>query len=158
MDKFKKIMSAEIRLPKRLSPEAADLVTKLLTRDTALRLGAHGAGEIKRHPFFSSVDWTALAERRVTPPFKPPVKADTPPRSPREGTSAETPSLSDGSSDQSGDEEGGKAASKPAPKSMKPVQSRRSSCGPDSNAVTDDEDDDKGADHVRPPCTGIAIC
>ncbi len=31
------------------------------------------AEEIKSHPFFRDVDWTALAEKRVPPPFKPPV-------------------------------------------------------------------------------------
>jgi hypothetical protein len=34
--------------------EAADLVNKLLTKDESKRLGAgaHGAEEIKKHPFF----------------------------------------------------------------------------------------------------------
>lgn len=35
------------------------------------RLGANGVEEIKAHPFFAAVDWVALYERRITPPFNP---------------------------------------------------------------------------------------
>ena len=35
------------------------------------RLGANGAGEIKRHPFFRGIDWARLYES--TPPYRPPI-------------------------------------------------------------------------------------
>lgn len=35
-----------------MSPEAADLIKNLLVLDHTKRLGANGADEIKRHPFF----------------------------------------------------------------------------------------------------------
>lgn len=32
--------------------------------------------ELKEHPFFTSIDWKALALKQVTPPFKPSVESD----------------------------------------------------------------------------------
>ena len=40
-----------------------------MERDVKRRLGACGSDEVKRHPFFGSVDWEAMRERRVKPPF-----------------------------------------------------------------------------------------
>ena len=40
-----------------------------MERDARRRLGACGSDEVKRHPFFGSVDWEAMRERRVKPPF-----------------------------------------------------------------------------------------
>ena len=37
-----------------MSPEAHDLIQRLLDRDPKTRLGAHGAEEIKNHKFFTS--------------------------------------------------------------------------------------------------------
>ena len=44
--------------------------------DPARRLGGteSDATPLKNHPFFQTVDWAALSEKRVTPPFKPTVK------------------------------------------------------------------------------------
>lgn len=47
-----------------------------MTKNPNKRLGcvvANGGEEaIKRHPFFfNKIDWTALEERQVKPPFKP---------------------------------------------------------------------------------------
>jgi len=39
-------------MPHDLSPDAIDLIKKLLQKDPKVRLGAKGAHEIKRHPFF----------------------------------------------------------------------------------------------------------
>src|SRR5262249_40651970 len=58
------------------SPDACDLLRRLLQRDPAQRLGggATDAEEIKAHPWFRTVDWQALYERRVEPPFVPPLR------------------------------------------------------------------------------------
>jgi serine/threonine protein kinase len=50
---------------------AADLVMRLLERDPAQRLC--DPDQIKAHPFFKTIDWTKLADKRVTPPYVPPV-------------------------------------------------------------------------------------
>ena len=52
-----------------ISPEAYDLINKLLTMDPKKRLGAKGIHEIKQHPFFAGVDWTHLMEAPA--PFVP---------------------------------------------------------------------------------------
>ena len=49
---------------------AQDIITKLLTRDPAKRLGARaGAEEVKAHPFFCGINWALL--RNTQPPFVP---------------------------------------------------------------------------------------
>jgi len=53
-----------------ISPDAADLITKLLNPDYQKRLGYNGgAEEIKKHEFFADVNWSCL--RQQTPPFVP---------------------------------------------------------------------------------------
>jgi hypothetical protein len=50
---------------------------QLLNRNPKHRLGAQrDAAELKEHPFFYCVDWTALSLKQVTPPFKPVVESD----------------------------------------------------------------------------------
>lgn len=58
-----------------LSPEAEDLIRRLLT-SSENRLGRyHGAEEIKRHPFFRGVDWNTIS--RVDAPFIPKLRSIT---------------------------------------------------------------------------------
>jgi serine/threonine protein kinase len=51
---YRRIIEDPLIVPQYMSDEAADLVSKLLTKDESKRLGAgaHGAEEIKKHPFF----------------------------------------------------------------------------------------------------------
>lgn len=51
-----------------------------MTRDPHLRLGSgpNGAAEILYHPFFESINWPDLLEKKIQPPFNPGVgKLDT---------------------------------------------------------------------------------
>ncbi|MCH0630072.1 protein kinase [Kocuria palustris] len=58
-----------------LSPEAEDLIRKLLTL-AEHRLGRYGgAEEIKQHPFFRGVDWDTI--RKVDAPFIPKLRSIT---------------------------------------------------------------------------------
>ncbi|VDB90147.1 unnamed protein product [Peniophora sp. CBMAI 1063] len=41
-------------------PRARDFMARLMTLDPARRLGAHGAGEVKAHPWFEGIDWDTL--------------------------------------------------------------------------------------------------
>jgi len=52
-----------------LEEDAKDLIRKLLEKIPERRLGHNGADEIKKHPFFDSIDWNELT--RTEPPFKP---------------------------------------------------------------------------------------
>jgi serine/threonine protein kinase len=77
-----KIMKAPLKFPAHfgLSAEVKSLITGLLDRDPAYRLGCRpGAGvdDIRRHPFFAAIDWRALERRAVKPPFKPRVRSPT---------------------------------------------------------------------------------
>lgn len=44
---------------------------QLFERDPSRRLGV--VGDIRAHPFFKTINWTALGKREVEPPFKPKV-------------------------------------------------------------------------------------
>jgi serum/glucocorticoid-regulated kinase 2 len=71
---YQRILSDPLNFPPDMSPDARSIITGLLQRDPARRLGAGGAEEIKRHPFFAKhIDWQKLVQRKITPPFKPSV-------------------------------------------------------------------------------------
>ncbi|CAM5075759.1 ribosomal protein S6 kinase alpha-3 isoform X1 [Chelonia mydas] len=67
------ILKAKLGMPQFLSPEAQSLLRMLFKRNPANRLGAgpDGVEEIKRHLFFSTIDWNKLYRREIHPPFKP---------------------------------------------------------------------------------------
>lgn len=54
-----------------VSKNAKDLITRLLNRDVEKRLGFGGIEEIKKHPFFSQVNWEKQMNRSVYPPLVP---------------------------------------------------------------------------------------
>jgi serum/glucocorticoid-regulated kinase 2 len=72
---YEKILRDPLIFPDEVSPSARSILTGLLTRDPAQRLGVNGAEEIKRHPFFDKIDWQRLAQKKIQPPFKPSVRS-----------------------------------------------------------------------------------
>lgn len=71
---YRKILSDPLRFPENMGSEARDLLTKLLDRDPAKRLGVKGAQDIRGHPFFSRhIDFKKLWQKKIQPPFKPAV-------------------------------------------------------------------------------------
>nr|AAK40343.1 protein kinase 1 [Cryphonectria parasitica] len=72
---YRKILGEPLHFPSHdiVPPAAKDLLTKLLNRDPAQRLGANGSAEIKAHPFFHAIDWRKLLQRKYEPTFKPNV-------------------------------------------------------------------------------------
>ncbi|XP_076360405.1 RAC serine/threonine-protein kinase-like isoform X2 [Tachypleus tridentatus] len=76
---FELILVEEVKFPKNLSPEAKSMLSGLLVKDPKKRLGGgqDDAREIMVHPFYRSVNWQDLLEKKVTPPFKPQVTSDT---------------------------------------------------------------------------------
>ncbi|CAF9915766.1 MAG: hypothetical protein GOMPHAMPRED_000846 [Gomphillus americanus] len=72
---YRKILSEPLHFPgpEIVPPAAKDLLTQLLDRNPASRLGANGAAEIKAHAFFNSIDWRRLLQRKYEPSFKPNV-------------------------------------------------------------------------------------
>lgn len=59
--------------PRWLDKDAKDILLKLFVREPERRLGARG--NIRQHAFFQEINWEALEERRMEPPFKPRVKS-----------------------------------------------------------------------------------
>jgi len=69
----------EFRPPEVFKPPAQDLITGMLKKDPAERLGSSEADgdDIKRHPWFAAIDWGKLDRREIPPSFKPSVKSET---------------------------------------------------------------------------------
>ncbi|KAK8044102.1 hypothetical protein PG993_004126 [Apiospora rasikravindrae] len=61
------ITSQDVQLATDMQPEAVDLLTRLLDKNPAKRLGANGASEIKSHVFFGGVNWHQLQQKNPTP-------------------------------------------------------------------------------------------
>lgn len=65
---FDNIMNRDIPwplVPGEMGFAAYDLVDKLLIQNPSQRLGATGAGEVKAHPFFESINWDMLALQKA---------------------------------------------------------------------------------------------
>lgn len=73
---YKNIAFGKVRFPKdALSNEGRNFVKGLLNRNPKHRLGAiNDAEDLKAHPFFAEMDWDALANKTIVPPFKPSLK------------------------------------------------------------------------------------
>ncbi|VBB72363.1 Putative serine/threonine-protein kinase [Podospora comata] len=68
------IIKQKLVLPYFLGPDAKDLLTRLLRKDPAKRLGSNMPKDletIKKHRFFRKINWKALQAREVEPPIQP---------------------------------------------------------------------------------------
>ena len=78
---FNSIKSEQVKFPKYLSKEAVSLLEGFFIKDPDKRLGSgeFGVDMIKKHPFFKNIDWDAIFNKKINPPFKPRIKneADT---------------------------------------------------------------------------------
>jgi serine/threonine protein kinase len=71
---YESLRSAELRFPSYVSDNARSLISGLLNRDPAARLGAgpSGVADIVRHPFFGDAEFfRSLLRREVVPPMVP---------------------------------------------------------------------------------------
>jgi len=70
---IEKILKGKLNLPPYLTPDARDLIRKLLKRQISQRLGSGpmDADPIKLHPFFKHIKWADVIARKLDPPFKP---------------------------------------------------------------------------------------
>ena len=74
------IKNSAVKFPKRikLSDEAKDVITKLLDKNPKKRLGSQsGIKEIKEHPFFASLDFNLIEQKKLPAPFIPDLANDT---------------------------------------------------------------------------------
>uniref|UniRef100_H2SIN2 Protein kinase C n=1 Tax=Takifugu rubripes TaxID=31033 RepID=H2SIN2_TAKRU len=70
---FDSIRTDTPHYPRWISKESKSLIELLFERDPSRRLGV--VGDIRTHPFFRTINWSALEKREVEPPFKPKVKS-----------------------------------------------------------------------------------
>mmetsp|Transcript_1014 Transcript_1014/g.3265 ORF Transcript_1014/g.3265 Transcript_1014/m.3265 type:complete len:865 (-) Transcript_1014:1193-3787(-) len=76
---YKKICALKYTFPKHFSNEAKDLIRRFLKVSPSARIGclSRGAADIKKHQWFSSLDWDKVSKRQVLAPYVPKIKGDT---------------------------------------------------------------------------------
>ncbi|XP_026852140.2 ribosomal protein S6 kinase beta-2-like isoform X2 [Electrophorus electricus] len=73
-----KILKCKLSLPPYLTPDARDMIKKLLKKNPSQRLGSGKAdcSDIQKHPFFRHIVWDDLLNKRTEPPYRPPLQSD----------------------------------------------------------------------------------
>ena len=77
---YELIKTSSVKFPKRinLSEDAKDIIRKLLEKNPKKRLGSQrGIEEIKEHPFFQSIDFSLIEQKKIKAPFIPELSSDT---------------------------------------------------------------------------------
>ena len=73
---YKKVICGILEMPPFLTPEAKDIIRKLLNPDVTRRLGVKDNGKsIIKHPFFEGVDMEDILMGRIAPPWVPPLRS-----------------------------------------------------------------------------------
>ncbi|XP_068918407.1 ribosomal protein S6 kinase alpha-5-like isoform X3 [Tenebrio molitor] len=72
----RRILKTTPPIPDSLGKDVADFISKLLVKDPRKRLGGGegDATELKKHPFFKSLDWNKLSQKEIPAPFKPTIR------------------------------------------------------------------------------------
>jgi len=71
---YRKIIHDKLKFPANMNPDAMSLIDGLLQRDFNTRL--KDPAIIKKHPFFSTINWEDLVAKKVKPPFVPAVSGE----------------------------------------------------------------------------------
>ena len=77
---YEMIKTGPLKFPKKvqLSDDAKDLIRKLLDRKVQTRLGSQtGIEEIKKHPFFATIDFNMILQKKYPAPFIPNLNDQT---------------------------------------------------------------------------------
>jgi len=68
------ILHKPLKLRGSISAPAKNILEGMLQKDKSMRLGVQNDfQDIKNHPFFASINWTHLDEKRIKPPYNPNV-------------------------------------------------------------------------------------
>ena len=72
-----RVLKAKLQLKNYLTPDAKDILKKLLNRSVEKRLGFgdKDADAVKNHRFFTGVNWSDVLNKKHTPPFLPQLKS-----------------------------------------------------------------------------------
>jgi len=76
---FQVILEKTIRIPRSLSVKASGILKGFLNKVPTDRLGCHkesGFMEIMTHPFFKTIEWEALEQKQVPPPYRPRLESE----------------------------------------------------------------------------------
>ena len=70
------ILSKDIKIPGFVSKKAKSLILGLLERSPNRRLGATKIDDILNHEFFNDIDWKAMKNKDLKPPYRPKTLGD----------------------------------------------------------------------------------
>ena len=75
---FERIKFCSLKYPYSISPQVKSLLEGLFQKNPEKRLGfgPDDAKTIKEHPWFSNVNWSALINKEIKPPFVPLIKSE----------------------------------------------------------------------------------
>jgi len=75
---FNNIKTGNLKFPVYLSKDSITLVQAFFVKDPDKRLGSgeNGLDNIKAHSFFKSIDWDAIYQKKIKPPFIPKLKSE----------------------------------------------------------------------------------
>ncbi|KAF8560994.1 hypothetical protein P879_09164 [Paragonimus westermani] len=71
---FQVVLTRPIRFPRSISVRATNILRAFLTKNPTERLGClpdSNFADIMNHPFFRPIDWVALEQKQVAPPYRP---------------------------------------------------------------------------------------
>lgn len=76
---FEAILTEDVKFPSRMSEVGRTVLTGLLIKDPIRRLGGgpKDVQDVKAHPFFASLNWQDLYDKKIPPPFKPIVSSES---------------------------------------------------------------------------------
>ena len=75
---FEQIKFRKPKFPPGLSDECQSLLESFFQKNPETRIGsAGGSEEIKRHPWFASMDWMKLLSKKLAVPFVPMISTET---------------------------------------------------------------------------------
>jgi len=76
---FNNIKQGIIKYPVYLSKDAISILQSFFVADPDKRLGSGEGGveKIKQHPFFKNIDWEAIYNKKIKPPFIPRISSDS---------------------------------------------------------------------------------
>lgn len=73
-DMYRRVLEDPLEFPADIFDyETAEFISDILDRDPRTRLGANGVDEIKDHVYFADISWDDIRNRRLQPPYLPPV-------------------------------------------------------------------------------------
>eukprot|EP00019_Armaparvus_languidus_P006969 CAMPEP_0168601248 /NCGR_PEP_ID=MMETSP0420-20121227/13316_1 /TAXON_ID=498008 /ORGANISM="Pessonella sp." /LENGTH=432 /DNA_ID=CAMNT_0008639593 /DNA_START=1 /DNA_END=1299 /DNA_ORIENTATION=- len=73
---YSAILKGDLRFPYSITPNARSLIRNLMNKDLTRRYGCmiNGCADIKKHPWFSTLDWEKVESKGYDMPWKPALK------------------------------------------------------------------------------------